>query len=333
MGKVAKTAVWAALLGAPLACGSTTTRDDSGASGAPSGGSGGIAGQTGISVGVGSETSVPPIPVYPRDCIEGRLLALAQGSSGGGAGGMSSSAGGASGAASGGESGEDAGGSMDADLADAGAGPADLDPSTPNLELGAGDLTLLVIFDKSGSMADRWDSRSKWQVANEAFMSGIREFLPNLTIGAILFPQPSGCDVAPLDSELQFSFEPGSQFATHWEATSSARGPDGSTPLELAFRYADMAIERACGLGLLDDRFRVIVITDGEPNCNTDVQVLVDLAADWTKLGVETHVLGLPGSTAASDLLNAIARAGGTGTQRQLGQPDELDDAVYELAE
>src|SRR5262245_43483402 len=42
-----------------------------------------------------------------------------------------------------------------------------------DLELGAGDLTLIVVFDKSGSMGDGWDGRSKWQVANEALQKAI----------------------------------------------------------------------------------------------------------------------------------------------------------------
>ena len=246
----------------------------------------------------------PPLPAYSRTCLEERLSRI----------------GGASGAGSGG------GGASIQDGA-GGEGGVQVD-----LELGAGDLTLLVIFDKSGSMASRWDERTKWQVANEALLKAIAGVVDNLTLGAIFFPQPGGCEVAPLDGGSQLNFMTGRQFMSTWQETAGMRSPEGSTPLELAFRVANQAIERGCELGLLNDRFRVVVVTDGEPTCSDDTGAIVDMAAEWNRVGVETWVMGLPGSASASALLDAIAAAGGTERAQSLGTPSALDESLQGAA-
>jgi len=210
---------------------------------------------------------------------------------------------------------------------DAGAGGAGVD-----LELGAGDLTMLVIFDKSGSMADGWDQRSKWQVANEAFLKAIDGVLDNLTIGAIFFPIPGDCVVESLDSGVQMDFKPGRTFKSVWEETAATRVPNGATPLELAMQTADLAIDQALELGLLEDRFRVVLVTDGEPTCNDDPARMVALASEWHELGVETWVMGIPGSAGATTLLDSIANAGGTEHHQSLGTPEALDDGLYHAA-
>jgi hypothetical protein len=255
--------------------------------------------------------------MYDRACLAARLSAASANAGGDEASGDEAGVGGLGGL----------GGFGGASSGAAGEGGSGVD-----LELGAGDLTLLVIFDKSGSMADGWDERSKWQVANDSFMKAIEPVIENLTIGTIFFPQPDGCAVAPLDSGLQMSYAPGPQFVKSWQETAATRGPQGSTPLELSFRYADLAIERGCGFGLLDDRFRVVLITDGEPTCNDDTEAVIGLAAEWQAIGVETWVMGLPGSSGAAELLDAIAAAGGTEKAMSLGTPSELDEGLAAAA-
>ncbi|MFZ5897235.1 MAG: vWA domain-containing protein [Myxococcota bacterium] len=201
-----------------------------------------------------------------------------------------------------------------------------------DLGLGAGDLTMLVVFDQSGSMAGGWDGRSKWQVANEAFMKAIVDVLDNLTIGAIFFPMGGSCSVASLDSGSQINFMGGRALYDHWQATAESRGPSGGTPLEQALQTADIAIHRASELGLLSDRFRVVLVTDGEPSCMDDLAQITALPAAWHELGVETWVMGLPGSSSAQELLDAIAAAGGTEKAMSLGTPTELDDGLFHAA-
>jgi len=201
------------------------------------------------------------------------------------------------------------------------------------IPLGQGDLTLLVVFDKSGSMDELWDERTKWQVANEGLMKAIDPVIDNLTLGTIFFPQPAGgCEVVPLSDPQQLGFRTGREFRSYWQETQTQRGPDGSTPLERSLKMADLAIEEGCHLGLLNDRFRVVVVTDGEPTCGDDLTAMVELVADWNRAGVETWVMGLPGSDGAKKLLDAVALAGSTGESQSLGTPGELDHGLAEAA-
>lgn len=306
-------ASWFVVMGV-VACGETRSEispsDVGGANTSNAGGAAMMAQGGSITLGTGSDAAPQP-PTYDRSCIAARLST------------STPNAGAQHGAATGGAGGDGAAAGLDS----GGEGGSGVD-----LELGAGDLTLLVIFDKSGSMAGGWDERSKWQVANESFMKAIEPVLQNLTIGTIFFPQPGGCAVAALDSGLQMSYAPGQKFAESWQETAEGRMPEGSTPLELSFRYADMAIERGCGFGLLDDRFRVVLITDGEPTCSDGTDAVIELAAEWRALGVETWVMGLPGSSGAAQLLDAIAAAGGTEKAMSLGTPTELDEGLAAAA-
>ena len=222
--------------------------------------------------------------------------------------------------------GGDGGGGEDSGLAGAGGQLIDLG-------IGKGDLTLLLVFDKSGSMASNWDGRPKWQAASDALIAGMEPFLDNLTVAAIFFPQPDDCEVVPLDNELQIQYLSGRDFVRRWSVTGAVTIPNGSTPMQLAFEVADQAVIDAERLGLLQDRFRLIVVTDGEPNCGTEPSALAPYAARWTELGVETHVLGLPGSQTAIDLLDGIAQAGGTGAYVAPSDPTQLEETFHALAE
>jgi hypothetical protein len=165
-------------------------------------------------------------------------------------------------------------------------------------------------------------------VANDSLMSALEPVLDLVTIGTIFFPQSNGCDVAALDSGLQINFMAGREFRSLWKETATSRGPDGMTPLALALQIADMAIEKGCRLGLLERRFRVVIVTDGEPNCGVDVTRLPDLPAEWRRLGIETRVMGLPGSQGALDLMDQIAAAGGSGKCVSLGSPQQMQNEM-----
>jgi len=197
-----------------------------------------------------------------------------------------------------------------------------------DIELGSGDLTLLVIFDRSGSMSGGWDLRNKWQAASDSMIAGMAPYLSNLTIGALLFPTLD-CAVADLNDPSQIDFMPGRSFVSQWVETACQHQPDGSTPMGAAFVAADQSMAKAQELGLLDDRFRVMLVTDGEPNCDTDPAALVSYAQRWhDDLGVDTWVIGLPGSEQAAALLDSIALAGGTEKHAQAGNPCEFQQTV-----
>jgi hypothetical protein len=305
VGKLA----WLLALGGVASCGGVSAVKIAPDAGAvdPGAGSGGptTLGSSGSLVSGSPTSSEDPVaPTYSRACILERLAKLPD----------------ASDEAAAAES--DAASSADAAGVEGPEGGLAIPVSTK-------PLTVLVIMDKSGSMSEPWDGRSKWQVANEAFSKAIEGVLDNLTIGAILFPQPDGCNVAPLSSGKQFDFEPGKTFADHWQATADSRSPLGSTPLGRAFQEADIHVEKACNDGLLDGRFRVIILTDGQPTCSEDPDLFTRLPREWRLLGVQTLVFGLPGSQSAADLLDEIAGAGGSSHYKAPDTPGALDQGFY----
>jgi Mg-chelatase subunit ChlD len=198
------------------------------------------------------------------------------------------------------------------------------------VDFGGGDLTVLLVYDKSGSMAETWDGRGKWQIASDALLAGIVGVEDKLTIGALLFPQPLDCQVEPLEHSSQIQYMSGRQFVSRWAESVATAAPNGATPMGLAFQMADSAIRGASALGLVEGRrFRVLLVTDGEPNCGTDPESLVAYASMWHELGVETHVLGLPGSQAAASLLDHIAVAGSTGGYVAAGDVEQVEDTFH----
>lgn len=199
------------------------------------------------------------------------------------------------------------------------------DASSPTVALD-GPTTVLVVFDKSGSMGIGWSGgETRWTAANKALIAALEPAQAQLTIGAILFPQPDGCLVAELTEPEQFAFAPGAQFIDRWKRTIERDGVSGSTPLERSLRAADSAITRA---GEPNQTFVVIVITDGEPTCGDDVEALEALPAAWRARGIKTHVMGLPGSEGAAQLLDRVAKAGGSERHQSIGSPGDLETAV-----
>lgn len=193
--------------------------------------------------------------------------------------------------------------------------------------------TALIVFDKSESMEASWDGRSKWLVASDTMFETVSPFQHYLSVGAIFFPTDDYCGVAPIDSDEQIDFRPGADFLVEWETSMLRYIPAGATPMSLAFEQANQAIVRACETGVLQRPFKVIVLTDGEPNCESELRFLTAFPERWMRHGIETHVVGLPGYDPAQELLESIAQAGGTDTFFSPSKPDEFEETMYFLLE
>jgi hypothetical protein len=202
--------------------------------------------------------------------------------------------------------GEDAPGSGGAEAA-----PAEEGVEPPSLQVGDGDLSVLVVFDKSGSMGDWWGDRTRFWAAHDALMRGVHHYIDNLTLSAILFPLETSCGAPGLESQRQIPWMQAHDFVARWDADLCVNQPSGGTPLLQALQVADSTIDDAEALGLLEDRFRVLVLTDGEANCGATPEQLIAFPQAWAQRGVETHVIGLPGSESAADVLRKMAEAGG----------------------
>ncbi len=187
-------------------------------------------------------------------------------------------------------------------------------------------VTLLVVFDKSGSMSSYWDGRSRWEAASDALRQAVEATIDRVTVGAVLFPMPSSCEVEEIVGDHQIFFMPGEEFITAWESAAYDNGPDGSTPLYEAFQVADRAIALAEEEGLTEQPLKVFVLTDGEPNCDYDPETITDYPEKWLGKGISTYVFGLPGSSTAVEVLDRIAAAGGTGQHISSDPGDTPED-------
>jgi hypothetical protein len=260
----------------------------------------------------------------------------------GGAGGASGGGGdaGSGGAAAGGGS---AGGiGVDATLSDAGSGG------------GAGDAcgsyalngtttpgNVIVVFDQSDSMnkafsdPDAGTNKPKYVAATDSLLAAISPIQAKLNLGAIFFPT---IDTASLCSKVdpitnappQIGIEPAVNFIADWQNHfSGAFKLILGTPLKDALDNANVAYPDPSPLA---GARVVLVITDGAPTCDkVQADILAPVQAMFSR-GIKTYVVGLPGSSGAATLLNAIAQAGGTQQYLSPADPQQLENELGQIA-
>lgn len=200
---------------------------------------------------------------------------------------------------------------------------------------------VLLVFDRSSSMNQDWNGSARWETAGNAISSALQMLAADLSqAGAIMFPtpdpdaqpvcvdptgiacifapflmvSPGSCGVAPAGGMEHIPFQPGGQFVTTFTGNANAKPytpvPGGFTPLKEGLIQAQAAIAGAN----LQGSTAVVIITDGEPNCEWDAAQATQIVSDWASQGIETHVIGLPGvGGMGPGLLNSLAQAGGTG--------------------
>lgn len=209
-------------------------------------------------------------------------------------------------------------------------GPVPLSHTTPSI---------FFVIDRSGSMAfdlkgnegppfgDPLEGPSRWNILSDV----MREVLPahdhDLAMGAMLFPTNNEC---ALSAEVDLTPRVGASSAIL--SLFDEREPGGGTPIAAAMNAMRTPAMKASAKSL-------ILITDGEPNCNAmldpfsctctqapigfpavcpeasiclddqrTVQSIEQLHADG---GVITHVVGFATATRAAVTLDAMAVAGG----------------------
>jgi hypothetical protein len=216
---------------------------------------------------------------------------------------------------------------------------------------------VLVVFDRSTSMQQDWSGTPKYQAAGNAVIAALTPLKALLTVGGIFFPSVDTAGTTAADDPCAMGCNVANPI--HWIPGPGAcclNGVAGSCsvntidkPDEINFTTADAfiagmpmqwnnpgvsetplgtAIERAASAisgRKFTDPLIVLVITDGEPNCGTDAQKVLDQITMWHTAGINTHVVGLPGAQAAANVLNMLATAGGTGMYIDPANPTELE--------
>jgi len=199
---------------------------------------------------------------------------------------------------------------------------------------------VLLVFDRSFSMQMDWNGMLRFQAAGTAMVDALTPLAADLNIGMIGFPSPDAaaaplnCTVLGIDSPDQIAFKPGMDAlnelrtggaggVSKYEPIGPAGGvgpglggplgggvAPGATPTAEAIAMADQALNSATLTGAT----AVVLITDGEPNCQWDEAAANATIARWlSEKNIKTYVVGLPGVGGfGGPILDALAASGGT---------------------
>ncbi len=187
---------------------------------------------------------------------------------------------------------------------------------------------LEFIVDTSGSMGQRapGSARSKWEITRDVALEAVDGLPESTSVGVVFYPDQATAGGACFDAEADVPIEvlgdgQSSQRRRIQEAFREQE-PEGGTPTHDAFVYGLQQLEATSVMG----QHFAVVITDGTPtfsqNCigtgllsdPVDPQPLVPEAQAALLRGVQTFVVGSPGSEDAREGLSRMAEAGGTGS-------------------
>jgi hypothetical protein len=207
---------------------------------------------------------------------------------------------------------------------------------------------IMLVVDYSGSM----DASGEWDRMVSALRAVTASVDDVVHFGLVLFPDPrGGPDVCSLG---RLVVEPDARAAERINTQLAIyQSPHGGTPTATTLQ----GVRRYLAANHPEGPSIVILATDGGPGCSEDltwpcecipdtncqlapqncfdvdntVQAVRDLASD----GVQTYVIGVPGSEAVSDLLDRLARVGGTAVDRRhyaVDDEDGLIDALQDIS-
>jgi hypothetical protein len=196
--------------------------------------------------------------------------------------------------------------------------------------------TVLLVFDRSGSMTELWHGLPRWQTAGKALHNVLMTQPSTLGVGAVFFPSPDEaatcvgptdracelvarlCEVAPIHTSAQIDFAPAPAFLIEFNGNPENRALPkyapvlgGNTPLGEALVVAQTTLHDLAPRGVTT----VVIITDGRPNCDWDAELATRVVEGWHAAGIRTYVVGLPGIRSDTQvILDDLAASGGTET-------------------
>lgn len=190
---------------------------------------------------------------------------------------------------------------------------------------------LQFIVDTSGSM--RWDARgrdnpapgeSKWEITRAALAKAAPQLPASTALGMSFYPNTEEdvpCFRADIALPIAPLGEPGSAQRQQIPQVMEGIRPLGGTPTHSAYRFG---LQQLAASTLPGNKF-LILITDGVPTFTVECrgngyeevesQPLVEEAKLAFEQGIQTFVIGSPGSEEARDALSRLASAGGTAAE------------------
>jgi hypothetical protein len=185
-------------------------------------------------------------------------------------------------------------------------------------------VNLLIVLDRSGSMADR----GKWTAA----VTGLRTLLgrldPGIRVGLTMFPAPAGAGAADRVATYDTPIVPIEALGTNrarLDSVLSGASPTGNTPMNCATEGS----RNYYGAFTMDGSRNVILITDGVPTSEcTTAPMCALFPPDFACLLAQ-------GNVASNEVRVSVARgARGTPPIRYFvaGTPDASDTFLSDLA-
>jgi Mg-chelatase subunit ChlD len=212
------------------------------------------------------------------------------------------------------------------------------------------EVNVLLVIDKSGSMADTPEgfSDDKWTALKSALRTALDRSKNDMAFGLELFPNPRKCEM-PEGSDMDVTVHAGSTSMPKIMDKLNKVLPDGGTPTAVALERALEYFTSGEGAALEGDRY-VLLATDGGPNCNQgedcgtdectvnldgqcpeqvtnccdpdeagegaqeyclDEARTLEAIEALAAAGIPTFVVGIPGSEEYADSLDKMAEAGG----------------------
>jgi hypothetical protein len=211
------------------------------------------------------------------------------------------------------------------------------------------EVHVLLVIDKSGSMAetpDGFDS-DKWTAMKESLSASLSDVRDRIGLGLELYPV-SGCTV-PDGAGVDVAVQPGVDALPDILSALEATAPSGGTPTAKALARARAYFMEGEGAALTGDKY-VLLATDGGPNCNDAASCDADACtlnlegicpshvdnccdpmesgagaqagcldagdtqaeiAALAAAGIDTFVVGIPGSETYAASLDSFAVSGG----------------------
>lgn len=209
---------------------------------------------------------------------------------------------------------------------------------TGMLTMTRADPTVMFVIDRSGSMQDHLGKtngqESRWAILTNALSTTLPPVDQTMGIGALLYPAATlhggglSCTV-PIVPDLM----PATGHVAALIDVMQSSTPGGGTPTADAI---DLAAVSLTSVHAATTARALVLATDGGPNCNDDLDAstctcvvaakgcnqsrmclddtrTVSRIAHYHDQGLPTYVIGIqdPGDTQFTDVLNAMADAGG----------------------